>query len=263
VWLAALCAGLWAVGALLQGRLTVLEVLLVEAGALATATAVQGPVELHHLFKPLAMLLAIAFVLRRAIASPRSRALLLAALAGSLAGDVVLMFEAWFVPGLACFLLVHLCYLALLRQDVGWFPSRGALAATLTVGALMYAFLFPRLDPVLKVAVAGYIVAIALMAAQAIGRAVVLRDRGATGVAAGALLFMVSDSLLAIHLFATPLPLAQFWVLGLYYAAQLLIARNAAAARRDAAVQPENNSPTLLGGTTPRVAMRPRGVRCR
>ena len=65
VWLAALSAGLWAVGAVLQGRIGMLEVLLIEATALATATAAAGLIELHLVFKPLAMLLAIVFVLRR------------------------------------------------------------------------------------------------------------------------------------------------------------------------------------------------------
>ena len=65
------------------------------------------------------------------------------------------------------------------------------------------------------------------MAAQAIGRATVLRDAHASGVAAGAGLFMVSDALLAIDRFAQPLPMAAFWVLASYYAAQFLIVRNA------------------------------------
>ena len=91
----------------------------------------------------------------------------------------------------------------------------------------MYAFLFPKLTGILPVAVAAYVVVISLMTAQAIGRATVLRDRASLGVAAGAVFFMVSDSLLATNRFAFPLAMAQFWVLGTYYAAQILIARNA------------------------------------
>jgi alkylglycerol monooxygenase len=79
---------------------------------------------------------------------------------------------------------------------------------------------------------------IALMAAQAIGRAGVLRDRASVAVAAGAALFMVSDSLLATNRFALPLPLAQLWVLATYYAAQILIARHALASAPGAATIP-------------------------
>ncbi|WP_293224061.1 lysoplasmalogenase family protein, partial [Ottowia sp.] len=39
----------------------------------------------------------------------------------------------------------------------------------------------------------------------------------------GACCFMLSDSLLAINRFVTPLPGAQVWVLASYYAAQALI----------------------------------------
>lgn len=228
-WLAALCAGLWAVGAVVQGRITMAQVLLVEVAALATATAAAGMLQLHHVFKPLAMVAAIAFVAWRLRASGdrRFQALLIAGLAFSLAGDVLLMLQGYFIPGLVSFLVAHLCYIALFRQGVPWFPSGRALACTLAAGAVMYAILFPGLGPVLQVAVAAYAVVIALMAAQAIGRATVLRDPAAVAVAVGAVLFMLSDALLAINRFATPLPLAQLWVLGTYYAAQLLIASQA------------------------------------
>lgn len=237
VWLAALAAGLWAVGAVMQGRITMTQVLLVEAAALATATAAAGLDDLHRIFKPMAMVLAIITVLQRTSGSstagerpslPGSFAMLLAAaLFFSLVGDVFLMFQGFFIPGLVAFLVAHLCYIALFRRDAPWFASKPALAGALLAAAAMYAFLFPRLDPVLKVAVAVYATVIALMAAQAIGRATVLRDGASVGVAAGAVFFMLSDSLLAINRFAMPLPMAQFWVLATYYLAQVLIAHNA------------------------------------
>ncbi|MDP3310873.1 MAG: lysoplasmalogenase family protein, partial [Polaromonas sp.] len=237
VWLAALGTGLWAVGGLLQGRLSVLQVLLIEVAVLATATAALGWVEAHRLFKPLALLLAIVLVAartRKQRAGGRFDHLLLAALVFSLAGDCLLMFPGFFIPGLVAFLVAHLFYIALFRRGVPWFASRRALMGTLVIGAVMYAFLFNGLNPVLRVAVAAYVVVIALMAAQAIGRASVLRDRAAVGVAVGAGFFMLSDALLATNKFAQPLPMAQLWVLSTYYIAQILIVFNAkpAAARQ-------------------------------
>jgi uncharacterized membrane protein YhhN len=220
-WLAVVAAALWAVGAAMQGRITVIEVLRVEAAALATATAVEGWTDAHRVFKPLAMLLAIAWVATRG--RGRFDGALLAALALCLAGDVFLMFEGFFIPGLASFLAAHLCYLVLFRQGMRWFPSPRALAATLAIAALLYAVLFPHLGPVLRVAVAAYALAIAAMAAQAIGRAAVLRDAASIGVAVGAGLFMLSDAILAINLFATAIPLAPLCILATYYAAQVLI----------------------------------------
>jgi alkylglycerol monooxygenase len=255
VWLGALSAGLWAVGAVMQGRLTILEVLLVEAAALATATGAEGFIELHRIFKPLAMLLAIACVadrLQLARSTGRFGLFLLAGLAFSLAGDCFLMFPGFFIPGLVSFLVAHLFYIALFKQGLPWFPSRRALLVTLVAGAAMYAVLFNGLNPVLKIAVAAYVTVIALMAAQVVGRATVLRDRASVAVAVGAGFFMLSDALLATHKFALPLPMAQLWVLATYYVAQILIACNARPAGSVVAPHSANSSPALFGGATPR-----------
>jgi len=219
VWLLALTASLWAVGALIQGRISAAEVLLIEACALATASSALGLRELHLLFKPLAMLIALALTW----GVPRALWLRLALL-GSLAGDVFLMLPGLFIPGLVAFLLAHIAYIVRLRQDAPWFAHRAALLATLGVGAVMYTGLWwGGLPPALRVPVAAYVVVIALMAAQAMGRASVLRDRASVLVAVGAASFMLSDSLLAINRFVTPLPMAQLGVLSSYYAAQCLM----------------------------------------
>jgi len=135
-----------------------------------------------------------------------------------------------FVPGLVGFLLAHLAYIALFRIGVGMFPRRGVLAAALLIGAAMYAFLWHGgLPPALRIPVGVYVVVIACMAAQAIGRAAVLHDTdpSARWVAVGACFFMLSDSLLATNRFVVPLPLASLWVLATYYVAQVLIVRHA------------------------------------
>ncbi|MBS0317029.1 MAG: sterol desaturase family protein [Proteobacteria bacterium] len=252
VWLGVLVAGLWAVGALLQGHIAVLELLMVDAAALAAAgTAVHLPL-LYQIGKPLPLALAVLFVVlspRESRAERQGDALLVAALLASLTGDVLLMLPDRFVPGLAAFLFAHLCYLALFQRSTArlrgvaagtgrevaavrsvWFPSRRALLFTLGVGAAAYAYLWHGIGPGLRVPVAAYVLVIALMAAQAIGRALLLGDRAAALVAVGAVLFMASDTLLAVDRFARPLPLASLWVLATYYAAQILIAHNARAA---------------------------------
>jgi sterol desaturase/sphingolipid hydroxylase (fatty acid hydroxylase superfamily)/uncharacterized membrane protein YhhN len=229
VWLGALSVALWALCAVMQGRITMTEALLMECAALATATAAVGWVEWHRVFKPLTMALAIVSVAlwtRKAAGAPsvKLHGLLAAALAASLAGDAFLMFPGYFIPGLVAFLVAHLFYIALFKRDAAWFASRRALAATLGYGVAMYAVLWlGGLPAGLRVPVAAYVLVIALMAAQAIGRATVLKDQAGWGVAAGACFFMLSDTLLAINRFVQPLPQAQLWVLSTYYAAQVLI----------------------------------------
>lgn len=232
LWFAALLACQWALGAAMQGRIGMWEALMIEAGALATATAALGLREWHLLLKPAAMVFAIACVATSAcqkgaegrIGFKLPTALLLGALLGSLAGDVFLMLDGLFIPGLASFLLAHLCYIALFRLGVPWFGRRAALAGTLALGVGMYALLWlGGLPATLRLPVAVYVVVIALMAAQAWGRHAALGGRPALWVALGACCFMLSDSLLAINRFVQPLPFAQAWVLGSYYAAQALI----------------------------------------
>ncbi len=245
-WFAALTAGLWATGAAAQGRIHWLEMLGLDAAALATASSATGWVELHLVSKPLALLIALIFVatshrlvlgLRQKMPqtppqaasagverSLAGRGWLLAALAASLAGDVALMLPGLFIVGLGAFLLAHLAYLVLLRRDAPWFASKAALAGTLAAAAGVYAVLWAGgLHEGLRLPVAVYTGVIALMAAQALGRARTLGDGAAQLVAIGACCFMLSDGLLAYNRFVQPLPAAQLAVLGSYYAAQWLI----------------------------------------
>ena len=228
LWVVAITVGMWALCAAIQGRLRPLMALTIQCAMAATLTGALGPLLLHFAVKPLTMLLAIAFVMT-AMPASKARGLLVMALVFCGLGDGLLMLPgpAFFIPGLAAFLLAHLFYIALLRQDTSslpWFPNRRALLTALLAAAGMYAVVWPGLpDPVLKVAVAAYALVIALMAAQALGRASAWGTPAARIVAAGACLFMLSDSLIAINRFVQPLDLSAWWILSTYYLAQILI----------------------------------------
>jgi sterol desaturase/sphingolipid hydroxylase (fatty acid hydroxylase superfamily)/uncharacterized membrane protein YhhN len=227
LWVFALSTSLWALGLYMQGRLAWLEVLVLESAALSTLAAI-GMLPGYFFFKPAVMLIAILFIAVRAYlqrARGRFDAYLALALVFSLCGDVYLMLPGdYFIPGLASFLVAHCFYIAVFRQGQRWFPNRTALVSTLTTGAAMFAVLWSGLGaPVLKVAVAAYVTVIALMAAQAIGRASTLRTHHARWVAVGACFFMLSDALIAVNKFLAPVPLASLWVLVTYYAAQMLM----------------------------------------
>ncbi len=225
---------------------TALHFALVLSAVLSTLSGM-GWLPGYWVFKPSVMLIAIFMVATYqdfTRANSTFRVLLLGALVGSLAGDVFLMLSPnLFIPGLASFLVAHLFYIALFRQGQRWFPAKPALASVLAVGAGMYALVWGGLtDPVLKGAVAAYVVVISLMASQALGRAATLGTASAWRVALGACIFMVSDSTIAINKFVMPVPWSEFWILATYYCAQLLIVFNIAPA--DGAVQLANQNRT-------------------
>lgn len=232
LWFGVLLTSQWALGAVMQTRISPWMALMLEAGALATATAALDLREWHLLFKPLAMVFALVCV--AAYARPISKSdnnkakiriyWLLGALLFSLTGDVCLMLDDLFIPGLVSFLLAHLCYIALFKQGASWFYKPAALITTLLLGAAMYALLWlGGLPAALRLPVLAYVVIIALMAAQAWGRRAQHKQPGSLLVAVGASVFMLSDSVLAINRFVEPLPWAAVGVLASYYIAQALI----------------------------------------
>ena len=197
-------------------------------GFMAMLTAQMGWIEWHRLFKPLAMVAALFAVCTCRFTSlapqhRQGRRWLLAALACSLLGDVCLMLSGLFIPGLVAFLCAHLCYIRLFTLDAPWLSKRAPLALCVVLAAGVYGYLWSHLPPDLRLPVAAYVLVIALMAAQAVGRAQVQGSLAARWVAYGALLFMLSDSLLAIDRFVHPLHWAALGVLSTYYAAQWLI----------------------------------------
>lgn len=246
IWFVVLCTVLWGIGMLLEGRFGLLELVLVESAALSVATSALGMVELHRIFKPLALAIAILFVAKngRSVLATgtffsKSDVWLLLALVGSLVGDVFLMFPGFFIQGLVAFLLAHLCFIVRFRegdtpgaQRLVWFPDRRALLLVAVVGVGMYTFLWQGgLPQGLRLPVAAYVLAIGAMTAQAWGRSRAIGTPEARWVAWGASFFMLSDALLATNRFVSPVPWSAVWVLGTYYLAQILIARGCVAGR--------------------------------
>ncbi len=196
------------------------------AGALLAAQA-PGWLWLHWLAKPLATALIFALAWRaRPAVSPRYRRLVLAGIACSLAGDVFLMLPGdLFVPGLVAFLVGHGCFIAALLGDSRFAVPAWPLLACLAYGAANLALLWGAIAAPLRAPVIVYVAVLCSLGGQALARAL----RGAVSArlaARGALVFMLSDTLLAWDRFRGPLPLASLWVLATYYLALWWIARS-------------------------------------
>jgi alkylglycerol monooxygenase len=218
-----LTAALWAMGAVVDGRISITQSLFVFCAALNCAAYALGWEALHDLANPVTMALLIAAVVTREGQSDLKR-LVIGALLASLIGDTLLLRPSLFAAGLVAFLIAHGFYIMAFTRGVGFLPSRAALAAIAAVAGCILFYIWPGVGAELRAPVVVYVGVIALMAAQAAGRASVLGDRAAIAAAAGALMFMVSDTTLALAKFSHAGWLADQWTLPTYYLAQALIA---------------------------------------
>ena len=155
--------------------------------------------------------------------APAGALLLLAvALALSALGDFFLALKdqgRFFVPGLASFLGAHVAYLiAFLRYASG--PSGAALAAimaALVSAGFLLASIAPKLGR-LRIPVFAYFAVIMAMVAAALS----IRE-GSWILGAGAVVFALSDSLIAVRKFLNPFPFINEAVWIIYIAAQFMI----------------------------------------
>ncbi|MCI0393780.1 MAG: lysoplasmalogenase [Chloroflexi bacterium] len=178
-----------------------------------------------YLFKPLTTGLILLLALLTADPpSPFYKLAIVASLAFSLAGDIFLMLPAdRFLAGLVSFLLAHLGYIAAFADPAGFYLSPWGLLPFLLYGGFIYRLLWPRLGS-MKLPALVYMVAIVVMAWQALGQWVQTGQSRALLAFVGALLFVASDSVLALNRFRKPIPHAQAIIMSTYFAAQWLIA---------------------------------------
>nr|WP_262896717.1 lysoplasmalogenase [Fulvivirga marina] len=158
----------------------------------------------------------------------------LLALLFSWAGDVVLMFqdrgELYFMMGLGSFLLAHVIYIFTYKkarweeEENGLLPTqkiRYVFILVLAGCGLVYVLL-PKLGE-LTIPVIIYASIIVAMTIFALNRFGFTSQTSFGLVFLGAVLFMMSDSILAINKFMEPLPIAGFWIMLTYILAQFTI----------------------------------------
>jgi len=167
---------------------------------------------LEYLAKPATL----GFLLLYAAGGSDASWYLLAALALSLLGDVYLMLpERLFPAGLAAFLLAHLAYIA----DFDTTPlARAGWFAVVALASIPLARRIIRAVPELplRIGVGLYMAVISLMVASAIASGELL-------AAAGALLFFISDALIALNRFVAPVAGARLGIIVTYHLGQLLL----------------------------------------
>lgn len=156
------------------------------------------------------------------------KSILFAALAFCWAGDVLLLFAnmdgIFFILGLVAFLIGHLFYILLFIEMIKSSGKKVRLNAPFLILILLYLLAFywlmsPRLGAML-VPVMVYAIVISSMLYCAFILRSVIPKATAFFILSGAIAFVVSDSILAVNKFYTPLPLSGFLIMITYIYAQ-------------------------------------------
>jgi uncharacterized membrane protein YhhN len=175
---------------------------------------------------PGSVLLKVLSVATLAVIAFRSSNMILGmALGFSSLGDALLDLDPgrFFIGGLLAFLVAHLIYIALfIRNHVRPLKPKGwqltLMAAVLTYSVLLSQWLAPNLGSLVG-PVMLYVCVITVMAVSAI-----LAGFSTPWVCSGVILFLISDSILAVNKFKSPLPMGGYLIWATYYLAQFGIA---------------------------------------
>lgn len=192
------------------------------AAVLLFAGRLVGSEALALVAKPWPVLAMALWVLRAR--RDRVGMLVIAGLLASAVGDVLLELPGTFIPGIAAFAAAHLLYVsALLVEPAGRrLMLARQLPFVLWVGGLL-AWAVPRVG-VLGVPFVAYGLIIGVMMGRSAARVSAPPRRDELTLLAGAVLFGLSDSLIAIERAGAHVPGSGFVIVSLYWAGQALIA---------------------------------------
>ncbi len=177
---------------------------------------------LPELTKPLLMPVLLLMVWESGF---RQHLLLVISLIFSWMGDVFLLFsgDLYFMLGLGSFLIAHVFYLVIFLKfrETDFLKTLPFLAFS---SLMILGVLGDNLPESLKIPVGLYVVVITLMG-MAAAMATGLLPSSCRLVLTGAVLFILSDSFIAVDKFVNDIPYVSFWVMSTYGVAQYLIVK--------------------------------------
>jgi len=198
---------------------------------------------MRWILKPGTIILMIVLAATARNAAKPYKNLIIAGLFLSAIGDSFLLLSGnqWFTFGLVAFLIAHLAYVAAFVTRWRFTPIQ--LLALFPIMAYSYLLLLKLHEGMLLSGNAGlwmpvlvYVIVISIM----IWSAVISRSWVAV---AGAILFFMSDSLLAWNMFVTSFSWAGYGVMISYYFAQFLLAKSIEQSKRSVISYANHNSP--------------------
>ncbi len=182
-----------------------------------------GREKLFFIVKPLTMLFIIALPLLEVREEYSTYAfLIMSGLIFSLLGDLFLLYpDRYFNNGLYSFLAAHILYILAFNQNVNGYCIAIVLPILLYM-VIVLKFLLPRLGA-MKYPVIIYILVISTMVYSAWNTSIYFNN-GLGLILVGAILFAISDTVLAFNKFYKKFTLAEPIILSTYFIAQLLFA---------------------------------------
>ena len=192
-------------------------------------------VDFRWFFKPLVMLSLILYYCFRTLAATTFDRWVVAAFAFAFYGDVLLIkadTEMFFILGVFMFMLCHIFYVkAFTPVNYTWKLLLSDLSRNwwialllLLIGAGVYWSIYNSIGLVLKISVALYILVIISMSVFSFLRKPYTSKMSYQSGIVGALLFMASDAVLAVDMFAYQFPYAKAIIMLTYASAQYFLA---------------------------------------
>ena len=185
--------------------------------------------EVRFISKGILMPLLTWYYLIRTNQAPAWKHRVTTALLFSWIGDIALMFEEkdpmFFLVGLSSFLIAHLWYISFFHKIRIKEKLRSRWPLMILVVAyycLLLGLLYPHLGD-MKIAVPVYGLVISFMLLLALHLAFISNKRAGMLMMMGAILFVISDSILAINKFYQPFDLAGLLIMLTYGLAQICL----------------------------------------
>ncbi|WP_420603693.1 lysoplasmalogenase [Flagellimonas sp.] len=178
---------------------------------------------LFSVFKPLTtiLILSLLFFVQSGTLS-KYRSLIIVALVFCLLGDIFLLKDSYFVFGLGSFLIGHLLFASAFIKLEGFHFHWVSLLIFLAIGGGILFWLRPDLGD-FELPVTIYVIVIIFMAWQGLGLFLRQKQRAYLLIALAVLLFMFSDTMIAINKFKSPFNLSGLVILSTYWMSIALI----------------------------------------
>ena len=197
-------------------RSKILQIILIIIFVIDLFLIFNNKIELRFFTKPILLpTLILMYISKVKSEKMQLNSFFLAGLVLSFFGDLFLLFNWGFLPGLGSFLLAHLFYIISFKKKLQKRISKFWPIILSLYASILLVILFPYLKE-MKIPVIIYAVVIATMMYNALKT----HNRN---LIIGALLFLISDTLLSVYLFLQPLMILNLLVMATYILAQLFL----------------------------------------